>query len=249
MKVIPIIVGAVLIIIGAFLLQNAFFMVKVANFNSGVIFTAVVGLAVILYGFFLNKLRKLRWLNYIIVGVMIFGCCLITFIVVYGKWDNVTYDEDALIVLGAAVNGESVTYPLYTRLERAVAYHGQNPEAVIVVSGGQGFQESITEALAMERYLLGRGVPEDRILKEEQATSTYENFKYSKELLDERFAGGYKIALVTNDFHVFRATRVAKSLGLNATHCQSPILWHTIPTNYLRECAAVLKELLIGSGK
>jgi uncharacterized SAM-binding protein YcdF (DUF218 family) len=235
----------ILILAGILLIMDAVLIALSANFNSGILFAAIAGIGLITYGAFFVKLRKIKWLRYILAAGLICACCLIALIAIYGKIDTVTYDEDALIVLGAAIRGETPAYPLYTRLEAAVSYHEKNPDAVIVVSGGQGFQETITEALAMERHLLRRGVPPDKIIKEGRATSTYENFLFAKELLDERFGRQYTAAFVTSDFHVFRAAKVARSLGLSVTHKQAAILWYTIPVNYLRECAAVLKELII----
>ena len=235
----------ILTVVGFLLLLNSILMAIFTNFNSGTIFTAVAGLVALAYGIFFRKLSKIKLLNYILACGLTLLCCLIAIIAIYGKADNATYNEDALIVLGAAIMGEEPSYPLYMRLEAAVAYNSRNPEAVIVVSGGQGFQETITEAQAMERHLVRRGVSLDKIIKEEEATSTYENFSYSKDILDKYFDSQYNIAFVTSDFHILRASITAKSLGLAATHCQAPILWYTMPQCYLRECAAVLKELLI----
>jgi uncharacterized SAM-binding protein YcdF (DUF218 family) len=221
-------------------------MVSVANMNTGIFLVAVCGLVFLLYGILFTRLRKVRLLNGILTGGILLGCLLIVFLMVYGRSSTVTYKEDALVVLGAAIKGETPAYPLYARLEAAIAYHRQNPEAIIVVSGGQGYQEDITEALAMERHLIRRGIPKEIIQKEERATSTYENFQYSKELLDNHFNGPYTVAFVTSDFHIFRALLTAKSLGLRPTHIAAPILWYTMPTNYFRECAAVAKEVLTG---
>ena len=231
-------------IVGLLLLVNAVFMAIVANFNAGIWITAFAGAVLLLYGIFHPKLRRHKWVHALLAGGIILASCLIAFLVLYGRADTVTYEENALIVLGAAIRGETPSYPLYARLEAAVAYHLLNPDAYIVVSGGQGFQEDITEALAMERHLTQRGVPKELILKEEQATSTHENFRYAKELLDAHFDGPYQVAFVTSDFHVFRAAMTASSLGLAPTSCHAPILWYTLPVNYLRECAAVLKEAL-----
>jgi len=249
MKKAFIIIGirAFLFIAGVLLLLNAILLSFVANFHSGIVFIVIIGAVLLLYGIFFRKLGHKKWLHAIMAAGLISGCCLITFIAVYGNTDTVTYNEDVLIVLGAAIKGEAPSFPLYARLEVAADYHARNPGALILVSGGQGFQETITEALAMKRHLLQRGIPQDKIVMEEKATSTHENFKYAKELLDEHFAGQYTAAFVTSDFHIFRATRVAKSLGFTITHCQAPILWYTIPANYLRECAAVMRDLLIGS--
>ena len=235
-----------LVLAAVLLFNNSLYMSSYSNFNIGLVLVAVIGLIFLLYGIFFVQLSRVKWLNYLVLAGFIVGCGLMGFIGIYGKSETVTYEEDALIVLGAAVRGEIPSYPLYSRLEVAVAYHAKNPQAVIVVSGGQGYQEDITEALAMERHLLRRGVPQNKIIKEEQATSTYENFKYSKELLDDHFDHPYQVAIVTSDFHIFRARRVAGYFGYNPTHLPAPIQNYTIPNNYLRECAAVMRELVIG---
>ena len=239
------VIRGLVIIFGLLLVINAVFMGIVSNFNAGTILVFVAGSALLVYGLCFVRLRKIKWLNYILISGMISLCSLLAFVAVYGRFDTVTYEEDALIILGAAIKGETPGYPLYARLEAAVAYHGLNPSAIIVVSGGQGFQEDITEALAMERHLINSGVPKDLIIKEEQATSTYENFFYAKELLDGHFDRPYRIAFVTSDFHVFRATMTAKSFGLSSTHACAPIHWYTYPTNYLRECTAIMRDFLL----
>jgi len=231
---------------GVALLLNAAFLGVSANFHSGIVFTGLAGAALFLYGLFFARLRNAWLLHVILATGLVLAVCLPGFLFLYGKTDTAGYTEDALIVLGAAIRGEVPSYPLYTRLEAAVDYHARNPEAMIVVSGGQGFQETISEALAMERYLLRRGVSPDRIIREDRATSTFENFKYSKELLDVFFDNAYTIAFVTSDFHVFRAARTARALRLVATHRQAPILWYTVPANVLRECAAIARNFLFG---
>ena len=231
------------ITVGLLLLVNAVFMAIVANMSTGVLFVAIAGAFFLLYSIYYTRIKSIKWLHYTLIGSMLCASALIAFLAVYGRVDTVTYEEDALVVLGAAIRGETPSYPLYMRLESAISYHIQNPTAIIIVSGGQGFQEDITEARAMERYLMSRGVPEEMILKEELSTSTYENFLYSKAMLDSHFDRPYQIAFVTSDFHVFRAANTAAAIGYTTTHIHAPIRWYSIPTNYLRECVAVMRDL------
>ena len=92
---------------------------------------------------------------------------------------------DAVIVLGAAVHGDRVTWVLSNRLDAAIAYLEAHPDAIAVVSGGQGAGETVTEGSAMRKYLLEHGIAEDRVIAEERATNTTENFLFSKALIDE----------------------------------------------------------------
>ena len=169
---------------------------------------------------------------------MICSVAIVSFIAVYGQYDNADYNEDAVIVLGAGINGDKVTYPLKVRLDKAMEYHKLNPDAVIVVTGGQGFQETVTEAYAMEKYLVQNGVEPSKIIKEEKATSTNENMRFSKKLLKE----DSKVVVITNNFHIYRAVSIAKLEGLdNVTHIHAGLQWYNIVPCYIRECLAVLK--------
>ena len=99
--------------------------------------------------------------EYFKVFVIVILCIefiLVSFIAVFGIVDNISYNEDAVIVLGAGIRGDKVTLPLKMRLDKAIQYHSKNPEAVIVVTGGQGFQETVTEAYAMEKYLVENNI-------------------------------------------------------------------------------------------
>lgn len=235
----------VLAVIALFILSNAGYLWLVSNYNLGLILTTALGAALLLYALlfdWINRLldnrfgRVLKGLLLLLTATLIFVGTLIS---VAGRTDTVTYKEDAIIVLGAGIHGDQVSRVLAYRLDAALQYHKKNPDAFIVVSGGQGPQETISEAEAMERYLLARGAAPDKILREEQASSTYENFLYAKALLDGRLTKPYKTAYITNRFHIFRAGRVAKTAGLISTRLHASNDPMTILPDYLRECCAV----------
>ena len=242
-----IIIKSLILVAGMLLFINTAFMAVVSNFNSGLIFSGIFAILLILYGKYFERLVKIRWLTFATITAFSLLFALVLFITFYGIADNATFAEEAVIVLGAGINGENVTKPLAERLGKAVEYHMKNPDAIIVVSGGQGFQETITEALAMERFLLAMGIPKRNIVREERSTSTYTNLSNSKDLLDEIFKKeAYNITLITNSFHIYRATRVARTVGFNCTHYHAKTEWYAIPTSYLRECVAVVKVWIMG---
>lgn len=115
-----------------------------------------------------------------------------------------------IIVLGAQIRGTTVTNSLERRLEKAIEYLSDNPGTVVIVSGGQGKEESITEAEAMAAYLTEHGIDRARILLEMKSTSTDENLRFSSELIDDI---SKPVGIVTNNFHMYRAMRTAKKLG------------------------------------
>lgn len=240
-------------LLGVAVLTNGVFLCVFSNFNLGNLLTLASGTFFLILGVFGNKIKKItkkgvpKAIKYVVTALLLAELLLISAIAVFGAVDNATYREDAVIVLGAAVRGERVTLPLQYRLDSAVEYHEKNPEAYIIVTGGKGLQEDITEALAMERYLLSKGVPEDKILKEEKATSTEENMAFSKKIADKILPEDYSICVITNDFHVLRGTSMAKDAGfLNVTHKGAHLQWYNLLPCYLRESLAVLKFWIIG---
>lgn len=221
-----------------------------SNFTVGTVFSYLLGLVLLLYGGFHKKLSKKipNWLKYIVVFGYVFVLTFTASLYICGNSDNADYKEDAIIVLGAGIKGERIGTNLQKRLDTAIVYHKQNPDAVIVVSGGQGPYEDISEALAMERYLVANGVPQDKIIKEDRSTSTQENFEFSKKLLDLRFGEGqYNAAYITNGYHIYRAGLVAEDVGFDGmTHIHAETPWYTAIPNGLREVLAVMKTWLVG---
>ena len=234
----------ILLTVGIILTVNAVVMFFTSNFNIGLLFALLLGLSFVLYGAFLDKARDklpawLRTAYFACVSVLL---VFVMFLVSYGLSDNVSGNEDALIVLGSGIRGELLTQGLKNRLDAAIDCYEDNNDLLLVVSGGQGPQEDITEALAMERYLLSQGIPQESIIKEEKATSTFENFVYSKEILDSRFEGEYETAFVSNEYHIYRASSLARIAGFEAvTHTHSNTMWYTLVPSTLRETLAVAK--------
>lgn len=125
------------------------------------------------------------------------------------KVDNI----DTMIVLGAKVNGTEVSNTLKLRLDKAIEYYNKHKSVNIIVSGGQGNDENITEALAMKNYLISNGVNSNNIIEENKATTTLENIIYSKKILDNINNKG-KVLIVTSDYHLFRGRLIASILGI-----------------------------------
>ena len=121
--------------------------------------------------------------------------------------------NDYAIILGAKVNGEIPSLSLRYRLDAALDYANDYPHVQLVLSGGQGPGELISEAEAMKRYLVENGIAEDRLLVETASTSTYENILYSKEMLPSSVKA---VTIITSDYHLERSKRIARSLNLQA---------------------------------
>lgn len=162
--------------------------------------------------------------------------------IIRGMYAKGKEETDWVIVLGAQVRGTFITNSLKRRLDRAVSYLEQFPHAKVIVSGGQGPGESITEAAAMAGYLREKGISGARIFQEDRSTSTRENLRFSRKYAD---AQNDRVGIVTNDFHIYRASVIARQEGYRKI-CTIPAGSNPIfQMNYLmREFFAVLQVWL-----
>lgn len=238
------IVKCVCLCLGSLIVLYSFSMLVIMNYNIGISAFLILGFVFCLVGFFYNKnmaVFKVFFVIMVLLGMSFTCICIYT--TSYGNSDNSSYQEDAIVVLGCGIRGERITPQLASRLDVAIDYYMSN-EKIIVVSGGMGPQENITEALAMEQYLIDRGIPKDKILKEEMSTSTYTNLVNSKEILDCYFDSYYDVVIVTSNYHVYRTQKIANDIGLSSTHIHANIKWYEYPIRCFRENVAIIKYWL-----
>lgn len=154
-------------------------------------------------------------------------------------------EYDYLIVLGARVVGDVPSNALQYRIDTAYDYLEKHPKTIVIVSGGQGAGENISEAECMARILIKRGIAEERIILEEQSGSTRENIKLSRSLIKNPNG---EIGIVTNHFHIFRAVSIAKKAGLpNSSGVPAPFWELLLPHYMVREFCSVIVDTLLGN--
>ena len=118
---------------------------------------------------------------------------------------------ELLIVLGTTVNGTEPSPMLKQRLDAALEYLNTYPEASCIVTGGKGDADNLSEAQCMYNYLTAAGIDGSRIVMEDRATSTVENLKYVRSMLDTN-----EVDILSSDFHLYRAGLIAKDAGFTA---------------------------------
>ncbi len=224
---------------GLGLAANGLWLALTANLTLGTALVGGVSVALLLWAGWHHRLPRPALWNGAVAGLCLAVVVMGAYLAAVGTSDDATHEEDAVIVLGAAVHGSELSRTLRGRLDTALGYHRLNPGSLVVVTGGQGPQEDLPESVAMARYLVAAGVPEEQLVVEDRSTSTEENFAFAKALLDRKLGRGYRVAFVTDEFHVYRAGRIAAAVGLVATHVSSRTPWYFWPSNYLRETVAV----------
>lgn len=193
-----------------------------------------------------GKRVKKAFIVVLCAGMTLF-LSLEVFLVSYGVRDDAALPADALIILGAGVNGETPSLSLQTRLDAAAAYLARYPDTPVILSGGQGPGENITEAQAMQKALRTR-YPDKAFLLEEKSTSTAENFRYSKIILTAQGIDpeNAHIMIVTNDFHMARACLLAQRQGIHTLTLSAPLPYGWLTANYyIREAFALVKSVAL----
>ena len=153
-----------------------------------------------------------------------FVCWVLSFIVIQfviasGTKTDMPEEVDYLIVMGAGIKGTRLTDIYYSRLKLAGEYLLEHPGTTVICTGGQGPEEDITEAEAARRYFERIGIPAERILMEDGAsTSSAENLRFVQGLIPE----GAVVAICTNEFHLYRSRAIARKRGIEAYGLSAP---------------------------
>ncbi|MFD0638474.1 YdcF family protein [Catenulispora yoronensis] len=179
----------------------------------------------------------------LVVGYVAFlFFCYLSYGFVYRRMP-VWRGADFVVVLGAGLlGGRKVSPLLASRLERGRAVFAlldERKQPMLIVSGGKGTDERLSEAEAMAKYLVERGFPAERLILEDQSRTTEENLIFSSRLMREAKPQGFRSVVVTNDFHSYRAALIASDLGVPAQVVGSPTAGYFLPSATIREFIAV----------
>lgn len=221
----------------------------------GTRFFLIWGIAAVFFGLLSVLLAHRAWLERIPGWIRV--CFVVLFVVGAGLFaavegmifsqfaEKAQWGADYVIVLGAQWKQNGPSYVLQARLDKALEYLRQNPDAAVIVSGGRGPDEPISEAQGMKEYLMREGIEEERILVEDQATDTCENLVFSSRLLNREED---RVVLVTNNFHMFRALHIAQKQGYAHVEGLAAKSWPPmLPNNLLREFFGIGKDFLAGN--
>ena len=236
-------------------LAGIFFFALMGYSTLGLVCLGLMGLMV-----FYRLAARLRdkYPNLIKAVVRIFTAILCIGLLVFGVTEAVIVsasrgrpDQPAqfLLVLGAKVNPTGrPSLALKNRIDAAYDYLTAHPDCTAILSGGQGSDEPMTEAECMYRELVARGIGAERLWLEDKSTSTWENLKFTLALIREKTGTEPgKIALLSSEFHLYRAGLFAQRFGLDTIGVPARTTLPLLKVNYfIREAAAVWYYLLFG---
>ncbi len=232
------------LLVGLLCLMGTLILSLAYGFTVGNAISLSIGLFFIGFYFAYPKLsafwRQLTNVTLLVGTLIIVG--MFVFIGVNGLKNTVKFNEDCVLVLGCGIRGKTVLPTLQLRLDKCVEYLQQNPSALVIVSGGQGRNEAVSEAEAMKRYLVSKGVRTEQIIEESRSHNTKQNFQYSKELMDNYFSSKpYSVACITSNYHAYRARKLSETVGLSVAQYSSESRWYLYPSAYFREMLSVFK--------
>lgn len=182
----------------------------------------------------------------IIIVTVVYGSTAFVIFMIYSVFLMIIprkKDFDYVIIHGAGLlQGDHISKLLQDRLDKAIDVYRKDPSPTkLIPSGGKGADETISEAEAMKRYLLEKGIPESDILMEDQSMTTMENLKFSRDLINS-FEGRKYTALVTSNYHVYRALRYCRKVGLRCKGIGSHVALYFWPSALIREFIAIHTE-------
>ena len=182
----------------------------------------------------------------LVIGLLVVGVteCLI----IEASFGDTDASFEYLVVLGAKVRNDGPSVSLMDRIRATADYLAAHPDVIAIVSGGQGTDEPMTEARCMYEELVRLGVDPHRIWLEEKATSTWENLRFSLDLIEAKTGiRPEKIGLLSSEYHLFRAKLFAQACGVDAAGIPA----HTsrisqMINHFMREVAGVWHYILLG---
>lgn len=161
-------------------------------------------------------------------------------IIIFKNFSGVIMNPDYVLILGGPIKDNRPSEILLERIKTGVSFLEEHPSVKVVVSGGMTAKScTITEAQIMKNSLLEMGIEEDRIILEDKAMTTLENFKNTKELLGENA----NVCFVTSEFHIWRSIKIMKKAGVDYYPVSAPNGRHSLKFRireaFLRPLAAI----------
>lgn len=222
------ILAITLAVLGSIFFIDGLYLILQNKIHLGTVLPLLVGLIFLIHALFwrkisnilsnqpkIKKIWKALWVIFVIwlISLVIF----FTYIQKQKNKEQHHSNVKAILVLGSGLINNQASPTLQARLNKAAEVHSASPQSIIIVTGGLGYQQNLTEAEVMSRYLQHHfQIQASDIKTEDRSTSTELNLKNSHTILKQNTIGlDDPIAIVTSDFHTLRAKAIAHHQGFN----------------------------------
>lgn len=243
LSILAFIAGTILVLIGMFIYNGIKIILKEGNhwtnylsLGLGILFILVLFIYPNFGHFYIND-----WVTYVYIFILLTTLYFIYIMIMYTftAWINLVNPKNPhlnyVVVLGAGLlHGDQVSPLLAARINRGIEIMKENPGSKLIMSGGQGGNETIPEGVAMAKYAEKSGISKDKIIIENKSKTTYENIMFSHKLMGPNS----KFCLVTNSYHVYRALVLAKNQGLKCIGYGAKTKWYFTLNAFIREFIA-----------
>lgn len=147
-----------------------------------------------------------------------------------------TKAPDFLLILGCRVKGDKAEQTLQMRIEAAAEYLKKNKNTVAIPCGGIVHSDQTkSEAAVIKDTLIEMGIEKERIILEDKSLTTVQNFVNAKKIIADRYESKGEIAFLSSDFHLYRASVIAKKCGVKAKSVPADSPSDLKIKNYIRE--------------
>ena len=228
-------------------------LVSLGELNLGNLFGYVAGFGIIVFGIFLNAIvcavksglagdHKKQVIITLVVICTVIIAFLAAFFGTLGSIVSASHqtatDQTTVIVLGCRIKGDVPSGSLKNRCSAAARYLEENPDAVVIASGGQGKDENLSEGQCIHDLLVEKGIDESRIFIEDKSHSTDENIANSLKIIEDNNLST-DVAIATSDYHEKRARIICKKNGLTPYSVPANSTKWAKPTQFTREVFGV----------
>ena len=213
-------------------------------FNIATIIGIIGGVIPLIVGFVWNTANKKVLHLLLIIYAIAFLITLTAMLIIYLAGKTKSDKENVIIVLGCRIKGDKPSLSLIKRVDIAYKFLIKNPKTLAILSGGQGADENLSEALCMYNILLEKGIDKKRLIMEDKSTNTDENIRFSLKFIED-FSLSKSTAIATSEYHQLRAKLICKRYGITAYAQSSQTKLTILPTFLLREVLGIIKEIII----
>ncbi|MCG7407116.1 YdcF family protein [Paenibacillus sp. ACRRX] len=258
LAIVPIILFGLMLTFGGYalviaLLLNAKILIRKEGRKFSNYLTLLLGICILIFITF-SFMKPVRYLPQEIQlfysGVMFillyFLVNLFSFLSAYFlyQFNKPKLNQNFIIVLGSGLMGDKVPPLLANRIDKAIEFY-RRQEAVttpptLILSGGKGSDELVSEAEAMQAYAVDKGIPIQHTIQENRSTNTFENMVFSKKIMDNMYEDRYNSIFATNNFHLFRSGLFARAAGLSSQGIGAKTALYYWPNAMIREYIAVV---------